>query len=412
MPRATAESLLISALINQLDPTEANQYGIKANHFIGYRDEYEWVQSYWTKYGSCPTIGALHTAYPDFPHTADQEDVRWPATEVRRNYSARILGKALMRGTDLLAKGRIEEAYEEIVDLRLETVSTKPASLLIDHAFMDDYHDTDEVRMGMPWRTLQGVTDGQGPGELGYFAARQGDGKSSYMINMATESARKGHRVLFYSLEMTRRQVQVKSHAILGAALGHQVDHREMLHRRFDPRAYKTLLQDIEERVPGVIDVHTPDMGMVTPSVIAARAGDYDQVFVDYIGLVKSDDGMPAIKDYRVIAEISNELKQIALSKRCRIVAAAQINREGVSSNWRPPRLHTLAQSDHLGNDGDVVITMKRYGCAGATVLAVEKNRHGSSGGVFFTRFDANGGDYSEITREQADEIKFESEED
>jgi len=403
--RTTPESLLLSALLNNLDPAAAKEYGILPKHFVGYRDEYEWIQNFWTQQGSAPSVSALQTAYPTFPHDPDTTDVRWPAGEVRKKFAARELAKATLRVTDLLSQQKVEEAYEQIVGLRLETVSTKPSSLLLDHAFLDDYGPGTEVRMPMPWNTLQGLTDGQGPGELWYFAARQGHGKSSYLINMACDSARKGHRVLFYSLEMTRRQVQVKSHSILGAMLGHEVDHREMLHQRFDRRAYKTLLQDIEERIPGTIDVHTPDLGLVTPGVIAARAGDYDQVFVDYIGLVKADDGTPAIKDYRVIAEISNELKQVALSKKTRIVAAAQINREGISTSGKAPRLHHLAQSDHLGNDGDVVITQARY-CKGVNILSVEKNRHGTSEVNFWTRFEANRGIYTEVTRDVADEIR------
>lgn len=411
MARSTAESLLLSALLNSMDATGAKQYGITPMHLLGYRDEYEWILAHWGQFGICPTVSALRTAYPEFPYDSDQEDIRWPATEVRRQASARTLSHALMVSSDLLGRGRIEEAYEQIVGLRHETTSALPVSALVDPGFMDDYGDTDEVRVPMPWNTLQGVTNGQGPGELWYFAARQGHGKSSFLVNMACESARKGHRALFYSLEMTKRQVQVRSHVILGRMIGMPVNHTEMLHRRFDPRAYKELLGEIEDRIPGRIDIHTPDLGIVTPSVIAARAQEYDQVFVDYVGLVKADDGTPAIKDYRVIAEISNELKSIALSKRCRIVAAAQINREGVTAHWRPPRLHTLAQSDHLGNDGDVVLTMKEYG-QGAAVLSVEKNRHGPSGSLFWTAFEANQGNYEEITRDAADEIRDRNTED
>jgi len=411
MARTTPETLLISALLNQMDPSAAKQYGVLPEHFVGYRDEYEWIQSHWAQFGVCPTVDALKTVYRDFPHTPDQTDVRFPSSEVRRNAASRAIARAFMRGSDSLARGDVEGAYEQIVGLRMETVSVKPSNALVDPAFMDDYYDTDEVRVPMPWNTLQGVTNGQGPGELWYFAARQGKGKSSFLTRMACQSAMAGHRVLFYSLEMTKRQVQVKTHSILGRDLGLRVDHRAMLHRTFDSAEYKTLLQTIEQQVPGHIDIHTPDMGMVTPSVIAARAGEYDQVFVDYIGLVKADDGTPAIKDYRVIAEISNELKQIALSKKTRIVAAAQINREGVSAQMRPPKLHTLAQSDHLGNDGDVVLTMKEYG-RGASVVSVEKNRHGASGNLFWTAFDANAGHYGEISREKADEILEASEDD
>jgi replicative DNA helicase len=152
-------------------------------------------------------------------------------------------------------------------------------------------------------------------------------------------------------------------------------------------------------------------MGLVTPALVNSRANDFDLSVIDYVGLMRNDEGLPAIKDYRIIAEISNGLKATCLAKMHPIIAASQINRDGVNERqWRPPKLHTLAQSDHLGNDGDVVITMKRFGL-GAAVSSIEKNRHGASGEVYFNRFNANHGDFSEITRDEADNIRMSEDE-
>ena len=54
---------------------------------------------------------------------------------------------------------------------------------------------------------------------------------------------------------------------------------------------------------------------------------------------------------------------------------------------------------------------MKRYG-KGAAVSSIEKNRHGSSVDLFFNKYDANHGDFREITRDAADEIKMSEEDD
>lgn len=149
-------------------------------------------------------------------------------------------------------------------------------------------------------------------------------------------------------------------------------------------------------------------MGRVSPGVVANRAQDYDLNIVDYVGLMYTDDGRPAIKDWREMAEISNQLKEIALSKSARIIGASQINREGDTHGRRPPRLKTLAQSDHLGNDGDVVLTMKRYGLA--TVLSAEKNRHGEAERLFYTNFLPNDGDFREIDADTAEERRLDAE--
>ncbi len=403
----TSETLLISALINTQDMYAATTYGILPRHFVGYRQEFEWVHNYHQEFGRTPSRSTMATVFPEFPFSEDA-DIRWAAADVRREFSSRQLSRAIMLATNDITRGLVEEAYEHFSGLTLAQVSERPVSLLKDPAFLDDYEQTEEHRMPMPWNTLQGVTNGQGPGELWYVAARQGQGKSSDLVYMAAESALAGYNVQFYSLEMTKRQVQVRVHAVLGDRLGIGVDARAMLHRQWDSLRYKKLLDEISERVPGNIDIHVPSMGRTTPSVVAGRLDEYDQTFVDYSGLMYTDSGAPAISDHRAMAQISNELKEAALAKNGRIVAAAQVNREGDSPHWRPPKLKHLAQSDHLGNDGDVVLTMKRFG-DGASVISIEKNRHGPSGGVFYTRYDANHGDFAEITGDEAKQIKDDS---
>lgn len=409
MPRTTHETLLISSIINSGDAHAARSYGVIPGHFNGYREHYEWLMSYYEAYGHCPTLTQLETAFPGFPHADDQFEARWPAHEVKRAFAARDLMQRTVKITQELSRGNVEAAYGQLEGARLEGVTERPANVLVDPAFLDDYDDDSEKRIPMPWNTLQGITNGMGPGELWYFAARQGQGKTSMLLDMGVSAAFAGLNVMVYSLEMTKRQVQVRTHVSAGHRLGFKVDQSAMLHRRFDPLKYKELLNTIDEKVPGVLHIHDTSMGRVTPAAILSRASDYDVLIVDYVGLMYNDEKQPAIRDYRVMAEISNQLKEIALAKKTRILGAAQINREGDTAGWRPPKLKHLAQSDHLGNDGDVVLMMKRYG-KGAAVICAEKNRHGDSERLFFTKYDPNHGNYTEIDRDTADEIREEDE--
>lgn len=406
MARTTHETLLISSILNSGDVHLAASFGVRPEHFDGYRGEYQWILNYYAQYASCPSLVEMQTAFPHFPHDADQTDARWAAYEVKRVFSKKEIRDRITQASIHLQKDNVEDAAAALEDFRMDVATAKPTNALLDHKFLDDYFDTHESRIKLPWPTLQAKTDGIGPGELWYFAARQGHGKSSYLIDIATEAVMNGQNVCLYSLEMTKRQTQVRLHAALGHRLGLPVDANAMLRRSYDPVSYKRLLQAIEERVPGTVAIHEVSMGLVTPAIVDSNAGDFDLSIVDYIGLMRNNDMTPAIKDYRVIAEISNSLKSIALSRHTGIIAASQINRDGVSTSWRPPAIHTLAQSDHLGNDGDVVITMKRFGL-GASAHSLEKNRHGQSGICYFTKYDANRGDFSEITRDEADEIKM-----
>lgn len=409
MASATPETLLLSAIINTADVHQSKDYGITPNNLIGYREVFEWIVAYENNYRSCPTRSELLSKFPAFPFDDAQYDMRYPATEVKRKASARDLLLRITQASNFLVKGQVEEAFDTIGDARLEVVSERPQNLLVDPGYLDAYDEVDAARVPLSWNTAQGKTGGIGAGELWYFAARQGHGKTSFLIDMAVSAAVQGLSTCIYSLEMPKHQIQTRAHTAAAHRLGIEANQFAMLHGQWDKLKYKRLLDQISEQIPGEIVVHDVAMGRVTPATVRSRAGDHDLNIVDYVGLMYTDDGRPAISDYRAMAEISNQLKEAALVKHSRVVGAAQINREGDTSSWRPPRLKFLAQSDHLGNDGDVVLTMKRYG-RDACAVSLEKNRHGESGKIFFTRYYPNIGDFSEITRDDADELKMNAE--
>lgn len=409
--RHTPETLLISAVLNSEDPFYAKQFGITTEHFKGFREEYSWLLDYADQYGELPSVTQMHTKFPTFPYEKKQKDGKWPAQEVKRVWASRDLLKRAQLALSHLSANKVEEAFAEIEGARLEIVTSKPEDALVDPAFLDDYDDV-AMRIQVPWPTLQRLTNGIGPGEMWFLAARQGNGKSSYLIDMAVEAAFSGHRVLFYSMEMTKRQVQVRAQAAMAHRLGIKVNEHQMLHKTYDRKQYKQLLKQINakmEETGGALHIHVPSMGRVSPGVIASFAGEYELHVIDYIGLMYTDEGNPVMRDWRDIAMASASLKQIALAKETRVLAASQVNREGDGSGPKPPKLRHLAQSDYLGNDGDVVLTMKRYG-TGAGIFSVEKNRHGPSLNLFYTIYDPNEGNFGEINSDKANDIKDESE--
>lgn len=409
--RHTPETLLISAILNLEDAFIGKEHGVQPTHLKGYREEYQWVLDYQSQFGTAPTISEYQTKFPHAPVDEDTEEPRWAAQEILRQHAARDLLTRCNKAVEMIGMGNIEDAFVEVKGAQLEIVGARPDNALDDPDFLNDYHDEEGERIEMPWKTLNKLTNGIGPGELWYLAARQGNGKTSFLVDMAVDAAFQGKRVCFYSMEMTKRQIQVRAHAAMAYRLGFVVDEHAMLHRNFDEGEYKTILEGISahlREVGGEFAVHVPSMGKVSPGVIAGLAEDYDLHLVDYIGLMYTDDGRPVIRDWREIAEVSGQLKEIALAKMTRIISASQVNREGAGPSPRPPALRHLAQSDFLGNDGDVVLTMKRYGI-GAAVHSVEKNRHGPSLNLFYTMYDPNRGNFTEISSDRANEIKDET---
>jgi replicative DNA helicase len=215
-----------------------------------------------------------------------------------------------------------------------------------------------------------------------------------------------GRDVLFYSLEMPKEEVLVRIHVLMGAKLGFDVDHVAMRDRIYDRIQYRKIVNAIKDSVSGQLFIE--DSGKVTSARIAGDCARADLTVVDYLGLMHTNTGQAAIGDWRNMATISNQLKEVCINKQARIVCAAQINREGDTSSKLPPKSKTLAQSDAIGQDSDVVITMKRY-AEDALAYLLDKNRHGKSGVYYFSAYEPNVGNFVEISREAADDRRYES---
>jgi len=410
MIRPSAEVLLISALINAGDATAAEQFGVLPEMFTGYQAEYRWVLSYPGVYaGQQPSKDSLLTKFPDFRIT-DNVDVAFPADEVIYHYTKREFTRAVRDAATMLSDGDLESAVMAVAGFALPSKAKPLVDALSDMSFLDDYNLPVE-RLQIGWPTLRATTEGIRPGDLWYVAARLGQGKSWYLGYLAKDALMQGKRVIFYSLEMSEKQVRTRMHTLLARELGIDVRHSELHGRSYDLLAYKRLANTIKEGVPGSLLIVDSSYGRISPATIASHTDKADLFIVDYAGLLASPTGNRAVDDWRTMASISNQLKELAVSKDISIISAAQINRDGDQGGWRPPKVRNLAQSDALGQDADVVITHKRYSQT-SMVASIEKNRHGSSGVMFFSEFDPERGKFHEITREEADQRRDDESED
>lgn len=407
MSHPSAEALLLSALIHTGDAHGATRFGITNEHFIGYPNEYSWILSFEAQYGHTPTEDEFCDRYPDFP-IKQHSEIRYAADEVRDNYFKSKAMESIADAYDSLRRGQVGEAYEVLTRHEYSRTSSVPTSFK-DASFLDTWEEPFRG-IKVPYETLQRHTGGIRPGNLWYLAARLGQGKSAYLLDIATHAMMAGSRVLYYSLEMTDHELRSRQHSIIARKFGYpDFQTTELLRRQIDMHSYKKFMAEVEERVPGDMHIHTPADGPVSPATIASRAGEYDLIVVDYATLMTTDSGEYAATDWRTATQISNRLKQVALAHNVPILAAAQINRDGDGGDL-PPKIRNLAQADALGQDGDVVITMRARPHNVASIFSLEKNRHGASGVRWWTVFDVNNGVFTEISSEKAENMVLDAE--
>lgn len=403
MIRRTSEALLLSAMINT--KTDPSEYGVSAEMFHSYSPEFEWLASYPRLFGHHPSKEAFQHKFPDFQYISDAHDIAFACEEVINEYTRRLLVRSVQRAADHLEQGDVDEAMLAISSFIPPARSNPLTNDLEDMAFLSDYSEAEDI-LAVPWETLQNHTGGVRKGDLWYVAARLSQGKSWVLANIAAEALVAGRNVRFYSLEMSKRQVLTRMHVLLGNRLGLDVDHVAMRDRIYDPIAYRKIANKIRDEVPGVLSIADSSDGRVSPNVVARDKGFADLVVIDYAGLMSTPLGGRAVDDWRAMATISNMLKEMAVAHDLRIVAAAQINRDGdTGANSIPPKVKNLAQSDALGQDADVVMTHKQMSKS-VMVYGIEKNRHGSAGDRFYTRFLPNTGRFNEIDKERAEDIR------
>lgn len=401
---ASAEALLISALINSQDVLAASKFGVVPGHFIGYRDEYNWLLNYLDTYASEPSWDIFSEAFP-MVRRSDHTDVRSACDQVFKAYGKRNITEAMSEAMELMGLGDVHAAHALLVKAEPLRANPKPRALLTDVSFLDDWDKETHV-IDTPYPTLNRVTGGLREGQLWYMAARPKNGKSAHLVNMVTKAVLDGCRVKFFSLEMSEAEVRARFHARLASQFGYKgITLTGIRDRTVDKHDYKTFVSELQEKLEnsgGILDIHSPKDGQVTPGVVRGGADEYHLNAIDYIGLMRSDEG-GRTQEWQTLAGISNDLKVMAGVSRSAFLVASQINREGETGH-EPPKLSNLAGSDALGQDGDVVITMRKKPHNVGTAFSVEGNRHGEEV-KFYTEFDPNTGTFGEVDKHHLEEL-------
>ena len=260
------------------------------------------------------------------------------------------------------------------------------------------------VKVGFP--SLDSLIGGFARGGLYILAARPGVGKSALGIAMADMLA-KEHRVLYVSLEMTSEELNARRVAAVSTA---PCSYGKLLFGQTteqEDAAIVSACADLSERklyLSAVSHLTVAELG------VQARNARAEVVMVDYLGLLSGTDRRAG--EYERITQISGDLKRLAKSLDCVIVALCQLNREAVGlpgEGEKIPRLSQLRSSGAIEQDADGVLLLHRpeYGRQNITrspaapqqfFVDVAKNRHGRTGTVELAwyapvnRFEDSGG--------------------
>ena len=235
-----------------------------------------------------------------------------------------------------------------------------------------------------------------GKGDFIIVGARPGMGKTSFVLNIATNVAKVSKKsVAIFSLEMPGEQLVTR--LISSEAM---IDSHKLRTGDLSLEDWENIAS-VSNELSGV-DIYiddTSEIGVTEMRSKLRRLSNLGLVVIDYIGLMKSNSN----SDNRAVqvGDISRNLKIMAKDFGVPIVCCAQLNRgteaRGVTN--KRPTLADLRDSGSIEQDADIVMFLYRdtyYKDIGATAeeenkaedtantaeVIIAKNRHGSVGNV------------------------------
>lgn len=194
---------------------------------------------------------------------------------------------------------------------------------------------------------------------LTIIAGRPGMGKTSFGLQGSVANAKAGRRVLFFSLEMSKRNLWAR----LVAGRSH-VQYRDIKAKRATQEqlerqvlASTQLMEELEDR--WIVE----DRPSLTNDEVWQRVAKVkpDIVFLDHLALVdghirSSNSGQEVIR----LGNISRRGKVIAKTFHIPVVYLAQLNRESEHRDNKRPVLADLRGSGEIEQDADNVIFLYR----------------------------------------------------
>lgn len=217
-------------------------------------------------------------------------------------------------------------------------------------------------------KDLDRVLGGWPKGELSVVAGRPGMGKSAFATTALLRAAKAGHGCMFFSLEMTERQLGARMLTDVAYIKDRPILYQDVLRRKVVDLDRPRLIQarDILAKFPITIE----EQRGLTITDIATRsrklAAQYDKdgetldvVFVDHMLLVKPSSRYSGNR-VREVAEISDGLASLAKELDCAVVALCQLNRGVEGRDSKRPTLSDLRDSGAIEEDASTVTFVYR----------------------------------------------------
>ncbi len=349
-----------------------------------------------------------------------------PSAKNIKDYAKIVKDKSMLRklleACDDVESTVLSEEYENVNDI-LQNSADKFFSLIEGNETNDYVHIKDVLVSALTnlrklsqsedgatgtktgYSDLDRVLVGMGPGDLILVGARPGMGKTSFVLNIASQVSMQdpSKAVCVFSLEMSAEQLVLRM--LSGEAL---VDSYALRSGKIEKDDWVKLTHAAEQL--SRTNIYIDDTSGMSVSAMKAKLRKIDNlglVVIDYLQLMQSDKKIE--NRVQEVSDISRNLKLLAKELGVPLVCCAQLSRGAEQRKDAKPMLADLRDSGAIEQDADVVMFLYRseyYNTEEAAdqniaEVIIAKNRHGSTDSVKMKWI----GKYTKFLTLQKDEV-------
>jgi len=270
---------------------------------------------------------------------------------IYENYLKREAITSCANAIERLYKDSYQDSIKSIKDLFFKSIESYRVS--DNPEMIEDWYErygsfeTIKFKTGMP--SLDNIIGGLSGTELMLILANTNVGKTTFLLNLAINLSLQGKKVLFFSLEMSRDELNNKIISILG---GHEAF--KIRSGEYD----KNMLWETKEKFKS-LPITIIDRGSITTQDVLAETfkrklqGSVDVVMIDYIQRL-SDRGFD--NETQRLGNIARTLKNFALTYEIPIISPAQMDKSSAKNN--DTDVSSVAWSKDLANEADIALTL------------------------------------------------------
>ena len=200
--------------------------------------------------------------------------------------------------------------------------------------------DTNLIRCA--WEGVNNFAGGFTRGEISIIGGRPGHGKTTVIMNLASQFVLKGLKVMLFNRELPNVEVIKKLMCIESGQLSYRKVRNSEFNKK-DEKELQSVAGDMKILYASERFQMFDTIKDMTKTAIEIKKFKPDIVLDDYIQLIEPDG---KIEQRRLQLErICNDYKWIAKSQKCAVILASQLNRGLEMRDRKEPQLSDLAES-------------------------------------------------------------------